>query len=238
MGDFVEDWKRHRDEVEDQIDHLPQDLRDQIRWVNLEGLFLDLEAEFVAGDVSAVLKCVHLCVVDERPPQAWPEWARDYFVDKCEEGYEGKLKSWDQVFGHPYTEDAHRRNIRDAHFPWVIYKRIEAAKEAGRPIDDKLFEEVGLELGVGGKTLTKNLYARARDAVAEVKEGIKIHEARMEVVYRTVEALSAQGEPLDKIFGELANFLHTDEADVIRLHKQALEVHGAAPGPTPQNRAE
>jgi hypothetical protein len=200
MGDFVEDWKGHRDEMEGQIDDLPRDLREQIRWVNLEGLFIDLEAEFVAGDVSAALKCVHLCVADGTPLQAWPKWARDYFVDACFEGYEGKLKSWDQVFGHPYTQDQYRRSIRDAHFPWAIYERVEAARLAGRPIDDSLFKEIGLELGIGGKTQVKKLYASARDLVAEVKDVVeekkdavavetdrRISMARIEVVYLTVE---------------------------------------------------
>src|SRR5262245_13207831 len=248
MGDFVEDWKRQREEVEDGIDQLPEDLRKQIRWVNLEGLFQELEAEFGDGDVSAALQCVHVCVADGIPPQAWPAWARKYFVYACQEGYEGKLKSWDDVFGHPYSEDKYRREIRDAHFPQVIYERVEAARKAGRPIDDKLFEEVGLALGIGGKTLTKRLYDRARDQLAEVEFAVgqdaaemernaKIDKARMEVVWRSVEALSAQGQPLDKIFGELAFLLSTDVEDVTSLYRRALKVR-AASTPTPQKPTE
>jgi hypothetical protein len=60
----------------------------------------------------------------------------------------------------------------------------------------------------------------------------------MDAVYLYVETLSAQGRPLDEIFGKLANLLDTDEAAVTSPYRQALKAHGASTPPTPQKPTE
>lgn len=234
MGNFIEEWKLKQREMDDR---LPPDLREMVMGVNVADCLLDLEQEFAAGDISAALKVVHLCVMLGEPPEVWPGWARDYFVNVCNSGYEGELKSWDEVFGTPYTSEKYRRKVRDEHFPWVIYESVKAATKDGRPIDDKLFEEIGRKLGVGGKTLVKELYAKARDGVGEVEKGIAIHKARMEIVYRTAKPVADKTHLLDKVFRDLAEFLQIDEPSIRQIYADALKAWGDI-APTPQKPLE
>jgi hypothetical protein len=173
MVDFPDEWKRDHAMM---MDALPPGLHEAVLKEDIAELSMVLEAEFTAGDISAPLKVVHLCIAMDMPI---PEWAKRYFIDSCDAGFTGELKSWNQVFGPPTTRGAATREIRDRVFAPKIHERVEAAHAGGRAIDDELFKEIGRELGVGSKTLVKKLYARSKLAVEEVEAGIEAHEARM-----------------------------------------------------------
>jgi len=76
-----------------------------------------------------------------------------------------KAKSWDDVFGRPYPKGTHIEAKRQAlENGCEVYLRIKEIKEENPsiPIDGHLFERVGRELGVGGKTLTEECYYRRK----------------------------------------------------------------------------
>jgi hypothetical protein len=73
-------------------------------------------------------------------------------------GKEGLLKSWDEAWGHPPTRTQYQRWIRDTQAVFDVHRLVAKAQADGRSLTDELFEEIGRELGIGGKTHVKKLY--------------------------------------------------------------------------------
>jgi hypothetical protein len=75
----------------------------------------------------------------------------------------GEIRSWDDVFGGPWEQEgprAQQRAVRTQSRKWEVWKLVHALHEGeGKPpIDNVLFERVGKELGIGGKSTVAALY--------------------------------------------------------------------------------
>ena len=119
------------------------------------------ESEYEAGDKTALMRIVVCCACNKSPI---PEWATDILINTYGYAFWGEVASWDLVFGKPSRR---RKNVSRK---WMrkdeVFWKIVLSKEKGRVIDDKLFEEVGRELGIGGKTEVKRMYAAVRAEMA------------------------------------------------------------------------
>jgi hypothetical protein len=111
---------------------------------------------------EVVLHCISCCFGANVPV---PEWAQREFRRLHWEGQRGWLRSWDKAFGRPSTERKFYRSEGEAQWTRMITKRVAEAKQSGVAIDDELFEQIGLELRVGGKTRAKKLYRRGRNSL-------------------------------------------------------------------------
>lgn len=188
-------------------------------------LFDSLEIDSAAGDKSAPLKVIHLCV---GLGLSVPEWAKHDFVQACDDGYGGKLKSWDEAFDHPNTPGKVQRDDRDKDFDLQVYEAVEAARGT-TPIDDTLFAQIGRDMGIGGKTLVKRLYREVKERTEDVKAELdefdpresKIHQARCAFIYCAVGQTMSTGRRLDdSVFAEVGGYLNIDNVtDVKRLYE-------------------
>jgi hypothetical protein len=66
---------------------------------------------------------------------------------------------------------AQRRSLRTRTWKWEVWKRVHELHEGeGQPpIDNKLFEEVGKQLAIGGKSTVAALYGEAEQAFRRVR---------------------------------------------------------------------
>jgi hypothetical protein len=130
-------------------------------WVELK--VFKMRIAFEKGDHVALMEAIARCMMYGVPI---PNWAASAFCA----GYQaiGRLEanSWDDVFGKPHAKGKHlkhkalRLKKREQ-----VYHRIRELHAEGRAIDDELFERVGKELGVGGRTTCKGIYGEVRDAI-------------------------------------------------------------------------
>ena len=92
-----------------------------------------------------------------------PPWLKQAFQNAYGAKSDGKIKSWDEVFGRPFKKGIRpareRRNRRIAN---DLYERVEERHSAGEPIDKSLFEAVGKDFGVGG-TVASELYYEIKE---------------------------------------------------------------------------
>jgi hypothetical protein len=124
----------------------------------------NFEADFNAGDKQALLWAIHDAATKEVPI---PKWAAEALDKELHQAVTGKYESWDDVFGPLFAKATQQRGIRTKARMFDVEDRIDQIHEEEKvPINDLLFERVGKELGVGGKTTTSNLYKDAREASA------------------------------------------------------------------------
>jgi hypothetical protein len=128
-------------------------------------------AGFEAGDRTALLRMLVQCAFDRR---AMPEWAVSALVSNYLAALAGEVQSWDDVFGRPWQQERPRaqlRSVRTRMWKWEVWKRVhELHKGEGKPpIDNKLFEKVGRQLGIGGKSAVAALYGEVERAVRRVR---------------------------------------------------------------------
>jgi hypothetical protein len=115
-----------------------------------------LEKSFATGkDPGAVLQAIFICLQRDLPI---PDWASGEFRRAYAKGSHGQLKSWDEVFGRPRTADQYRRWWQRVSVPQKVWGAVAEAKGRKVPIDDKLFEKIGRDLGLGGKTKVREFY--------------------------------------------------------------------------------
>jgi hypothetical protein len=126
------------------------------RWAVREHELPQLYQEFTqAGDKSAVMWALYRCLECEVPI---PEWVSEAFVTECAKVAGFQVGTWDEAFGKPHPKGTHLATKRKhASKGWRIYLDVLNATDAGRPIDEGLFDEVGRRHGVG-KTLAAELY--------------------------------------------------------------------------------
>jgi hypothetical protein len=91
------------------------------------------------------------------------------FVDTYQKQANGEFKSWDQAFGKPVTKSHRLRQKRDTDSLGKISSMVAAARSKGEPIDNALFEKIGRDLGLGGATRVKELYAVTRRKITPKK---------------------------------------------------------------------
>jgi uncharacterized protein (DUF433 family) len=140
-----------------------------------EAVDFDLESEenrksYEDGDTTALLRMLEHCALFRR---AMPEWASFEFDSIYRAALAGGIQSWDDVFGrpwHPKRPRAQRRAVSTEAQKWAVWKRVRDLHEGeGKPpIDNALFERVGRETGVGGKSTVAALYVRVERAVRRV----------------------------------------------------------------------
>jgi len=61
----------------------------------------------------------------------------------------------------PGRKTPYQRRLRNQNRRNDVLWKVFYASQGGQPIDDTLFSEIGRELGIGGKTEVKRLYAAA-----------------------------------------------------------------------------
>jgi len=116
------------------------------------------------GDKSALLDAIYYCCLMKRP---LPEWLRRAFLTayNTKTGYE--IKSWDDAFGQPHPKGKHvdreRLKFKLRH---ILVQRVEEL-QSEMPIDKKLFEKIGKELGIGGSTTISDIYYEERRQLKE-----------------------------------------------------------------------
>lgn len=141
--------------------YLEGPLYQRIARVNLEELF----HSYQTGDKQALLEAMYGCMMHAIP---FPRWCKKAFLSACEDVYTYKAKTWDDVFGHPHPKGTHLAAKREEREKSLhVCKRIQQIKEddPSIPIDGHLFETVGKEFGIGGKTKTEEWYYKHKDEV-------------------------------------------------------------------------
>ena len=118
-----------------------------------------LENSFATGgDAGAVLHAIFLCF---QHAVVIPEWAQNAFRRAYVKGLHGAMqtRSWNEVFGRPpRTKAQMQRFMRDLIAPKEIWCAVAEAKDRGEPIDNALFERVGVKFRLSS-TETKKRYA-------------------------------------------------------------------------------
>jgi hypothetical protein len=135
----------------------------------------DLKQAYENGSKAPILWGVLACVETGRPI---PDWCLDAFRNAFWDVQDWKYKSWDDVFGKPHPKgmsiDATRKTLL---FATKVYLRVEELREAGQAADGALFEQVGKEFGIGGKTLTEQYYYQQKRIRKNIKG--RIEESRL-----------------------------------------------------------
>jgi hypothetical protein len=93
-----------------------------------------------------------------------PKWCREAFVDLYKKVNSLETKNWEDILGPMYPKGMHLHPLRRfSKFGWAVYKRVNMlASTEGKPIDGEMFERVGRDFGIGGKTLTEEIYYKAK----------------------------------------------------------------------------
>jgi len=111
---------------------------------------------YLQGDKGAVLEALYLCMREHLPIPVWCEKAYMTGFEKVR-GYE--VGSWDGAFGKPHPKGTHlgakeekRRTMGK------VFRRVRELSASGHPVDNNMFEKVGRELGIGGKSKTGEYY--------------------------------------------------------------------------------
>jgi hypothetical protein len=133
---------------------------------------------YEAGDKddnkAALLQMILICVQDQRP---LPDWAGTAFEKVYHKVLTGEFRSWDDVFGKPHPKGRHLNAVRLENQMWEVYARVrDIHKKDGVPINNELFEHVGTELGLGGRTTVSELYGIVQHILNRLRE--EGHEVR------------------------------------------------------------
>ena len=128
------------------------------RWAGaqeLKELFVQYRTK---KNAALIIEALYVCSINSLPI---PRWCQMAFLASYRKVRQYKAKSWDDGFGMPHTKGTHlgaKRKRRE--FSWQVYRRIEqiTKDDPSIAIDGVLFERIGKELGIGGKTLTEEYY--------------------------------------------------------------------------------
>jgi hypothetical protein len=127
------------------------------QWQGAQEL-IELYESYHAGDKGAVLKALHICFFTHLPI---PRWCENAYLGAYRSVKFYNAKTWGDVFGSPHKKGAHLSTKKqETNYSFRVYDRIKQIKEEDPsiPIDGFLFESVGKEFGIGGKTLTEEYY--------------------------------------------------------------------------------
>jgi hypothetical protein len=121
-----------------------------------------IKADFDAGDGAALLRIVRFCSIYGWP---LPGWAGQAFDSICARAEQGDVASWDDVFGKPFA-GKQRRAVQTRSRRYEVWGKVRDIVEAeSAPVTNELFERVGRELGIGGKSTVSDLYYEVDQAV-------------------------------------------------------------------------
>jgi len=116
----------------------------------------DLRTLYEAGRKEALWRAILFAAMFRHPI---PDWAADALKTASERVEQGG--SWDEELGRP--KGVHKPTTEREDRRYEVHQRVrELHKKDGLPIDSALFERVGKEMGIGGKTVVAELYYRAQ----------------------------------------------------------------------------
>jgi len=128
------------------------------RWIGaqeLQGLY----ELYRTGKKSAIIEAIHICSLNSLPI---PRWCELSFLVAYRKVRQYKAKSWDDVFERPHKKGVNLSSKKqEREKSYLVFKRIEQLKK-NESIGPDLFERVGKELGIGGKTLTESYYYKIK----------------------------------------------------------------------------
>lgn len=140
------------------------------RWAGAQELKKVCESYQTKKDPQTILEAIYLCAFYSLPI---PRWCQTAYKEAYRKVRECKAKSWDDVFGRPHHKGTHLGTQRQWHEKGhLVYRRIQQIKknDPSTPIDGSLFESVGKELGIGGKTLTEGYYYKWKNYWDSLKD--------------------------------------------------------------------
>src|SRR5262249_12516170 len=126
-----------------------------------------LKEIFEGGGKWALLDAIYYCCLLKRP---LPEWPRRAFLEAHDSktGYE--IQSRDDAFGRPHPKGTPtKKQKRHFKLRGVIVQRVEELRSE-MPVDNKLFEKIGKELGIGGSTTVSKIYYEECGRLSEITE--------------------------------------------------------------------
>jgi hypothetical protein len=127
-----------------------------------------LRSEYEGGNKAALPEMIWHCVLYDQPV---PPWARDAYVEVYSSVMSGGASSWDAVFGKPHPKGKHIDSIWRKNRKYEVYWRVmEIHERDGDAIGDELFERVGRDLGIGGKTVVEELYSKVARTIRRASE--------------------------------------------------------------------
>lgn len=114
------------------------------------------------GDPFALFEAIRICFARQ---MAAPEWIVDAFTGATDRWYALDATSLDEAFGVAYQKGTNFNALKKRRsLTLAVYRKVTEASKQGRSIDDGLFEDVGVALGLG-RTQVKNYYREARTAL-------------------------------------------------------------------------
>jgi hypothetical protein len=116
-------------------------------------------------DKSALMDIILVCAGWQRP---LPPWARQVLERTYEQGINGNLESWDDVFGKPYQQFETQKHASER-----LRQRLIRRAMSGRKREQASFDAVAEEFGIGrprqdeagftgGSTVRNLLYKKVR----------------------------------------------------------------------------
>jgi hypothetical protein len=127
------------------------------RWQAAQEL-MELYDSHKKGDKGAILKALHVCFIHRLQI---PRWCETAYVNAYRKVNFFQAKTWQDVFGNPHKKGTHiATKKQEKEMSFRVYDRIGQIKkdDPSVPIDGWLFEKVGREFAIGGKTLTEEYY--------------------------------------------------------------------------------
>ena len=116
---------------------------------------LELESQFSTGDRGAITRGLLLCAIHEAP---LPPWLASAWIEALDTMQDFREKDWNKLFPRRLPSHAHlRARRRKLELRPKIVEAIKQEIERGTPIDENLFETVGLRFGIK-KTLCSEIY--------------------------------------------------------------------------------
>lgn len=113
-----------------------------------------------AGDKKAILLCIHHCL---KCDLAIPRWCKDAFIEAIDRVEDCRARHWSDVFGRAHPKGAHLKPKSDLFKEYIaVYDRVSERIANGEAVDGYLFESVGRELGIGGKTKIEQYYYKVK----------------------------------------------------------------------------
>jgi hypothetical protein len=131
------------------------------RWAGAQEL-KEIYELYRARNPAAIIEALFVCSLNSLPI---PRWCELSYLAAYRRVRQYKAKSWDDVFGRPHQKG---KNLgakeKEREYSLQVYYRIEDIKRKDPSVatDGALFERVGKEFGIGGKTLTEEYYYKEK----------------------------------------------------------------------------
>jgi len=124
----------------------------------------NLRREFEAGDKFRLIAAIAFCA---RHQLVMPEWVASAFLPGANQWLRHEVKALGDALDVAWSKGMQQPAARQKkELMWSVFNKIEElrctpANRYGNPLDDGLFEKVGVEFGIK-KTVTKEYYSEAK----------------------------------------------------------------------------